>query len=365
MESLMPLAATPDARRDSPFLASSTADDSRSAAPLDDKQWLKILARYRDPSLLRSAYELLITAAPFFALWAIMLLCLNYSYWLSLLLAVPAAGFLVRLFMIQHDCGHGSFFRRPQANRWVGRTIGVLTLTPYDYWRRTHAIHHASSGNLDRRGTGDVTTLTVAEYLDLPRWRRLAYRLVRNPLILLAFGPIYLFLLKHRLPVELMDGGKEVWISAMATNLAIAGVVVGMSSLIGIQSFLLVQLPITLLASSIGIWLFYVQHQFEDTYWDRQDAWSFHSGAMQGSTFFDLPAPLRWFTANIGVHHIHHLASRIPSYRLGEVLRDHPKLREVSRLTLRDSFRCFRLALWDEEQRRLVGFRDLRTMTAV
>jgi omega-6 fatty acid desaturase (delta-12 desaturase) len=242
--------------------------------------------------------------------------------------------------------------------------IGVLTLTPYDYWRRTHAVHHASSGNLDRRGTGDVTTLTVAEYLRLPRWRRLGYRLLRNPLILLALGPIYIFLLKHRLPVELMDGGKEVWISAMATNAAIAAIVVGMGALIGVQNFLVVQLPITLLASSIGMWLFYVQHQFEDTYWDRQKDWSFHAGAMEGSTFFDLPAPLRWFTANIGVHHVHHLASRIPCYRLSEVLRDHPRLREVSRLTLRESFRCFRLALWDEKQRRLVSFRELRGAAA-
>ena len=360
----MPLAATPDARRASPCLQASSADRDGAAAPTDEKQWLKILARYREPDPVRSIYELVITAVPFFALWALMLLCLSYGYWLSLIVAVPAAGFLVRLFMIQHDCGHGSFFRKPLANHWVGRTIGVLTLTPYDWWRRSHAVHHATSGNLDRRGTGDVATLTVAEYLSLPRWRRLGYRLVRNPLILLALGPIYLFLLKHRLPVELMDSGKEVWISAMATNLAIAGVVVGMSSLIGFQSFVLVQLPITLLASSIGIWLFYVQHQFEETYWEHQDDWSFHSGAMQGSTFFDLPAPLRWFTANIGVHHVHHLASRIPSYRLGEVLRDHPKLREVSRLTLRDSFRCFRLALWDEEQRRLVSFRDLRAPAA-
>ena len=360
----MPLAATPDARRASLCLQASSADRDGAAAPTDEKQWLKILARYREPDPVRSIYELVITAVPFFALWALMLLCLSYGYWLSLIVAVPAAGFLVRLFMIQHDCGHGSFFRKPLANHWVGRTIGVLTLTPYDWWRRSHAVHHATSGNLDRRGTGDVATLTVAEYLSLPRWRRLGYRLVRNPLILLALGPIYLFLLKHRLPVELMDSGKEVWISAMATNLAIAGVVVGMSSLIGFQSFVLVQLPITLLASSIGIWLFYVQHQFEETYWEHQDDWSFHSGAMQGSTFFDLPAPLRWFTANIGVHHVHHLASRIPSYRLGEVLRDHPKLREVSRLTLRDSFRCFRLALWDEEQRRLVSFRDLRAPAA-
>jgi len=356
----MPLAATLDVRRASSCLQAPTGDPKPSAAPHDDRQWLKILARYRDPDPLRSLYELAITALPFFALWAIMLLCLDYGYWVSLLLAVPAAGFLVRLFMIQHDCGHGSFFRKPRANHLVGRAIGVLTLTPYDYWRRTHAIHHATSGNLDRRGTGDVTTLTVAEYLNLPRWRRIGYRLVRNPLILLALGPIYLFLVKHRLPVELMDGGKEVWISAMATNLAIVGVVGGMSALVGVQSFLLVQLPITLLASSIGMWLFYVQHQFEETYWDRQDEWSFHSGAMQGSTHFDLPAPLRWFTANIGIHHVHHLASRIPSYRLQEVLRDHPALRNVGRLTLRDSFRCFRLALWDEEQRRLVGFRDLR-----
>ena len=360
----MPLVATPDALRASPCLPALTTDDSRSAAPLEEKRWLKILATYRDPDPLRSVYELLITAAPFFALWAIMLFCLNYSYWLCLLFAVPAAGFLVRLFMIQHDCGHGSFFRKPLANHWVGRVIGVLTLTPYDYWRRTHAIHHATSGNLDRRGTGDVATLTVREYLSLPRRRRIAYRLVRNPLILLALGPIYLFLLKHRLPVELMDSGKEVWISAISTNIAIAGIVVGMSSLIGLQSFLLIQLPITLLASSIGIWLFYVQHQFEHTYWDHQDDWSFHSGAMQGSTHFDLPAPLRWFTANIGIHHVHHLASRIPSYRLHEVLKDHPKLRNVGRLTLRDSFRCFRLALWDEEQRRLVGFRDLRAPAA-
>jgi acyl-lipid omega-6 desaturase (Delta-12 desaturase) len=364
MEAWMPLSATTVLDR-TPTRPSAAAEDGRGpVVPLDDKEWRRILARYRDPDPVRSVYELLVTAVPFFALWAIMLVCLDYGYWLSLLLAMPAAGFLVRLFMIQHDCGHGSFFRNPLANHAIGRVIGVLTLTPYDYWRRTHAIHHATSGNLDRRGTGDVPTLTVSEYLKLPRWRRATYRLSRHPLVLLGLAPIYLFILKHRLPVELMDGGKEVWISAMSTNLAIAAVVVGMGAWIGIHSFLLVQLPITLLASSIGIWLFYVQHQFEHTYWDHQDDWSFHSGAMQGSTHFDLPAPLRWFTANIGIHHVHHLASRIPSYRLHEVLRDHPRLRAVGRLTLRDSLRCFRLALWDEEQRRLVGFRDLRTAVA-
>jgi acyl-lipid omega-6 desaturase (Delta-12 desaturase) len=341
-----------------------TAAAAAEAPPLDERQWTRILARYREPDPRRGVFELLITAVPFFVIWALMLFSLEYSYWLCLLLAIPAAGFVVRLFMIQHDCGHGSFFRSRQANDMLGRAIGVLTLTPYGYWRRTHAIHHATSGNLDRRGKGDVPVLTVAEYVDLPRWRRVAYRLSRNPLILLSLGPIYVFLLKHRLPVEMMHDGKDVWISAMATNLAIAGVLIGMSTLVGLQTFLLIQLPIALLASSIGVWLFYVQHQFEDTYWAHQDDWTFHTGAMQGSTHYDLPGPLRWFTANIGVHHVHHLASRIPSYRLSEVLRDHPQLRDVGRLTFRQSLGCFRLALWDEEKQRLVRFRDAGTAGA-
>jgi omega-6 fatty acid desaturase (delta-12 desaturase) len=285
----------------------------------------------------------------------------SYGYWTCLVVAPPAAAFLVRLFMIQHDCGHGSFFRRRSVNDRIGRIIGVLTLTPYDYWRRTHAVHHATTGNLDQRGMGDVTLLTVAEYRGLPRWRRLAYRLSRNQLVMLGLGPIHLFVLKHRLPVGLMRAGKGVWISAMSTNLAIAGVVGGMCALVGVREFLLVQIPITLLAGSVGIWLFYVQHQFEDTYWARQGAWSFHAGALQGATHYDLPGVLRWFTANIGVHHVHHLSSRIPSYRLREALADHPELREIGRITLGQSLACFRLALWDEESRRLVSFRDLRT----
>jgi omega-6 fatty acid desaturase (delta-12 desaturase) len=322
---------------------------------------VKILDRYRTPDPMRSAFELLATAVPFALLWALMRFSLDHSYWLCLLLALPAAGFLLRLFLIQHDCGHGSFFRRRRANDTIGRILGVLTLTPYDYWRRTHAIHHATMGNLDRRGTGDVDLITVAEYRGLPRWRRAAYRLSRNPLILLGLGPVYLFGLKHRLPVGLMRGGKAVWISAMATNLATAGVVVGMGALVGLESFLLIQLPITLLAASAGVWLFYIQHQFESTYWARQGEWSFHAGAMHGSTHYDLPAVLRWFTANIGIHHVHHLASTIPSYRLREVLADHPELRDVGRVTLRQSLKFFRLALWDEETRRLVAFRNQRS----
>jgi omega-6 fatty acid desaturase (delta-12 desaturase) len=333
----------------------------RPSAVLDERRWIALLAPYREPRLARSVTELALTAVPFVALWLLMLLALRYSYWLSLLLALPAAGFLVRLFMIQHDCGHGSFFRRRSANDWLGRMLGVLTLTPYGYWRRTHAIHHATSGDLDRRGTGDIDTLTVREYQSLPAWRRGVYRLTRHPVVVLGLGPFYLFVLKHRLPVRLMRAGKDPWLSVMTTNLAIAVVVGLLVALLGVRDFLLVQAPVTLLASSAGVWLFYVQHQFEETYWARNADWSFQAGALHGSSHYDLPPVLRWFTANIGVHHVHHLSSRIPCYRLGEALRDHPELREVSRLTLKDSFSCLRLALWDEDRQRLVSFREART----
>jgi len=339
----------------------ATPGYSNGSAEREGKRWVETLAPYgvSDPN--RSVRELFFTAVPFLALWGLMLHCLeSYGYWACLPLILPAAAFLVRLFLIQHDCGHGSFFRRRSTNDRVGRVLGVLTLTPYDYWRRTHAVHHATTGNLDRRGTGDVTLLTVAEYRALSRWRRIGYRLIRNPLAMLGFGPVALFFVKYRLPIGLMRSGKGVWISAMSTNLAIASVAFGMCALVGTQNFLLIQIPVTLLAASAGIWLFYVQHQFEDTYWARQHGWSFHEGALQGATHYDLPGVLRWFTANIGVHHVHHLASRIPSYRLQEALADHPELRDVGRLTIRQSLACFRLALWDEDSGRLVAFRDLR-----
>ena len=335
----------------------------RPAEP-DARRWVTALAPYREPSLGRSLAELVVTVVPFVALWLLMLASLRYSYWLCLLLAVPAAGFLVRLFMIQHDCGHGSFFRRRRANDWLGRTLGVLTLTPYGYWRRTHAMHHATSGHLGRRGTGDVDTLTVREYQSLPAWRRALYRLKRHPIVVLGLGPFYLFVLKHRLPVRLMRAGWQPWLSVMSTNLAIAAVIGLLVVLLGVRDFLLVQAPIILLASSAGVWLFYVQHQFEHTWWAWDADWNLHTGALHGSSHYDLPPVLRWFTANIGIHHVHHLCSRIPCYRLGEALRDHPELRSVSRLTLKESFRCLRLALWDEDQRRLVGFREARARLA-
>jgi omega-6 fatty acid desaturase (delta-12 desaturase) len=262
--------------------------------------------------------------------------------------------------MIQHDCSHGAFFRHRLANDWVGRVIGVLTMTPYGHWRRTHAMHHATSGNLNRRGLGDVDTLTVREYRELPLWRRLAYRLYRHPLVMFGIGPAYLFILQQRVPFGLMRSGWGPWFSTMSTNLAIAAVAATLIWLIGLKAFLLVHLPIILPAASIGVWLFYVQHQFERTSWDEDAEWNLHQAALHGSSYYDLPAILRWFTANIGVHHVHHLCSRIPYYRLPLALREHPELRDIGRLTLLQSFRCVRLVLWDEAQRRLVSFREVR-----
>ena len=318
------------------------------------------LARYRVPSLRRSIGEIAITAVPLVLLWFLIWASLDLGYWLCLLLAVPAAGFLVRLFMIQHDCGHGAFFHRRSTNDWVGRVIGVVTLTPYDFWRRKHALHHSTSGNLDRRGMGDIDTLTVHEYLARSRWGRLRYRIYRHPLVMFGLGPAYLFLLEHRLPVGLMRNGWMPWFSTMATNVAIATFAATMIWLIGIGAFLLVHLPIMLLAASVGVWLFYVQHQFENTVWAHDQAWNLQDVALHGSSHYALPSLLRWFTANIGVHHVHHLCSRIPYYRLPLVLRDHPKLDDIGRLTLLQSINCVRLVLWDEGRQRLVSFEEMR-----
>ena len=327
----------------------------------DARHWTRILGHYSTANRMRSVVELVITALPLVMLWIAAWFIFSIGHtWASLLIAIPAAGFLLRLFMIQHDCGHGTFFAHRLANDWVGRVIGVLTLTPYDYWRRTHAIHHATTGNLDRRGIGDIDTLTVREYRSRTWWGRLKYRLYRHPLIMFGVGPAYLFLFQHRLPVGLMHQGWQPWASTMATNVAIGLVVTGLSWFIGIKAFLLVHLPIMLLAATAGVWLFYVQHQFEQTAWDRDDRWKLHEAALYGSSHYDLPPLLRWFSANIGIHHVHHLCSRIPCYRLSRVLRDYPELGEVGHVTLLQSFRLARLVLWDEAQRRLVSFREIR-----
>lgn len=328
----------------------------------DARAWLKVLAGYRTPRRGRSVFELAITLVPFTALWVLTMVAVQYGVWWGLVLTVPAAGFLVRLFMIQHDCGHGAFFAHRHADDWIGRAIGILTLTPYDYWRRAHATHHASAGNLDERGVGDITTLTVEEYRALSRRGKLQYRLYRNPLVMFGIGPAWLFLFQHRLPFGMMRAGAEPWVSTMATNAAIAasaGVVIWFT---GLGAFLLVHLPITVMAGAAGVWLFYVQHQFEETHWSRKPDWEFQEAALHGSSHYDLPRPIRWLTGNIGIHHVHHLSSRIPFYRLPEVLRDHPPLRDIGRITIMESIRCVKLVLWDEGAQRLISFREARAL---
>ena len=336
-------------------------ETARSGAP-SARDWLPVLNRYRAPSQMRGIVELVVTAVPFVVLWIAAWASLGWSYLLSLALVVPAAGFLVRLFMIQHDCGHGAFFGQRLANDWTGRIIGVLTLTPYDHWRRSHAMHHASSGNLDRRGIGDVSTLTVGEYMAASRLQRVAYRLYRHPLVMFGLGPAYLFLVQHRYPSGEALGRWRSWVSPMATNAAIAGLLVAVAWLVGVRPLLLVHMPIVMLAASIGVWLFYIQHQFEETFWARSPTWTMPEAALHGSSHYDLPPVLRWFTANIGVHHVHHMCSRIPFYRLARVLHDHPELKEVGRITLPQSIGCLRLALWDEERGKMISFRQLRAL---
>jgi omega-6 fatty acid desaturase (delta-12 desaturase) len=326
----------------------------------DAKGVSKALVPYRRAKPLRGVFEITVTAAPLVLIWALACVALHFGVWWGLLLVLPAAAFLVRLFMIQHDCGHGSFFPDKQANDWVGRVIGVLTLTPYDYWRQSHAIHHASSGALDNRTLGGVETLTVDEYAAL-NWRgRLGYRLYRHPVVMFGLGPTYLFLIQQRLPVGLMRGGWRPWLSTMGTNIAIAGLVAGTLWVMGLRAFLLVNVPVVVLAGTIGIWLFYVQHQFEATHWSRDPEWDLREAALRGSSHYDLPPVVRWFTGNIGVHHVHHLSSRIPFYRLREVLKDHPQLAAVGRITFWQSLRCINLSLWDEAAQRLVSFKEFR-----
>jgi acyl-lipid omega-6 desaturase (Delta-12 desaturase) len=303
-----------------------------------------------------------VTGGPFVALWVLAWWSVETSYVLAASLSALNAAFLARLFMIQHDCGHASFFRNRTLSDWIGRIIGVLTLTPYDVWRRTHAVHHAASGNLEKRGMGDVLTLTVAEYKGRSALGRLRYRLYRHPLVLFGLGPFYIFFLQNRLPVGLMQAGPRYWISAMGTNASIAAALVTIGYFGGAPVLLLVFFPMTLLAASIGVWMFYVQHQFEETSWDHEPDWQLHDAALHGSSHYVLPGALRWLTANIGVHHVHHLQSRVPFYRLPEILRDHPELAEAQQLTLRESLDGVRRQLWDEKSRRLVSFAEARAL---
>jgi len=307
-----------------------------------------------------SLFQLTTTAAPFLALLAVMGAASRGSYWLTLLLAIPTAGLLVRLFIIQHDCGHGSYFRSRAANDFLGRALCVLTLTPYGAWKRGHAAHHASTGNLDRRGRGDVRTLTVAEYEARTPFKRLVYRLYRNPLVMVLVGAPINFILLQRVPTGRDFRDPEARRSIMSLNLALVAVFGLPMAWFGIVPVVATYLPVMILASWIGNWLFYVQHQFEDANWEREGEWNFHAASLRGSSYFKLPPVLQWFSGNIGLHHVHHLSSRIPNYRLQACLDMAPELQRFEhRISLRQSLGCWRLALWDEQRRLLVRFRDL------
>lgn len=318
--------------------------------------WNRTLAPYKIADNRVAATQLVTTFALYVAAWWSTLRVLEVSFLLSLPLALLTGFLVIRLFIFQHDCGHGSFFSSQRANNWVGFLLGIITLTPYQYWRRTHALHHATSGNLDHRGWGDISTLTVNEYLARSRWDRLRYRLYRNGIVLLVIGPVYEFVFRQRLPLSAPRDWKREWTSVMGTNLVLAAAVLGMVNLVGWKSFLLVQMPIVSFSCGIGIWLFYVQHQFEDTYWERQADWDVRLAGLQGSSFYDLHPVLHWLTGNIGYHHIHHLSSRIPNYRLQQAMAEIPELQNVTRFGLFESFKCLKLKLWDEEQKRLVSW---------
>ena len=317
------------------------------------------LARYQKPSIPRSTWQLVNTLAPFFGLWAAAAYVYqHYSYWFVLPLVILAAGFMVRAFIIFHDCCHGSFFASKEANDIVGRILGVFVFTPYDYWKHDHAVHHATAGNLDKRGVGDVPTWTVAEYHSKPWYARLGYHLMRNPFILLTAVAFYVFAISHRFWLPGV-GKREKW-SVIYTNLALAVVIAGLIWLVGWQAFLAIQLPLLLMASSGGIWLFYVQHNFEGTYWEHQKEWDFYQAGLFGSSYYKLPAVLNWFTGNIGYHHIHHLSPRSPNYYLPKVQKDHPLFEQVRPLTLLRSLKSLSYRLWDENRKMLVGFNVLR-----
>jgi len=323
--------------------------------------WYRELSKYEKPDLRKATGQLLDTFVPYLALWGLMIWMLHRGipYGFTLPLAVVAAGLLVRCFIFFHDCGHGSFFASRRANTIVGYICGILTFTPYEDWRRPHAAHHACAADLDRRGLGDIWTLTVAEYLARPGSNRLAYRLFRNPLVLFGLGPLVMFLIVHRFPHK--RAGQRERHSVLLTNLAILAIIGVASMTIGLRTYLLIQLPIITLAGACGMWLFYVQHQFEPVYWARHEDWNPMSAALGGSSYYRLPKVLQWFTGNIGLHHIHHLRPRIPNYNLQRCYDEVPALQQVEPLTLRRSLKSLRLHLWDETDQKLVSFRSVKT----
>jgi acyl-lipid omega-6 desaturase (Delta-12 desaturase) len=324
--------------------------------------WKKIVSKYYTPHTLKSTWQLFNSFMLFITTWVLMYLSLDLSYFITVLLAFPAAGLMARIFIIQHDCGHGSFFKSKKVNDLWGMFCSIFTFTPYHYWRKTHAIHHASAGKLDQRGLGDIYTMTVNEYLSRSKWGRFKYRLYRNPVFLFIIIPTILFLIIYRFPDFRKKELKPVFASTYYTTAIIALLLGGVIWLVGLKAFLLVQLPVTIVTSSLGAWLFFVQHQFEDAYWENNDKWDYTKAALNGSSYYKLPRVLQWFTGNIGFHHIHHLSPRIPNYKLEKCHKENPVLQTNSVLTLQTSLRSIFLALWDERKKKLVSFKYIREL---
>jgi acyl-lipid omega-6 desaturase (Delta-12 desaturase) len=338
--------------------------DKYSGAPAPSvptrSEWKAIVIRFQQSSAWRAGWQLINTLVPYAVLWYAMVRCISVSYWLMLPLAVLAAGFLVRLFIIFHDCGHGSFFKSQRANDATGYLTGLLTLTPYHHWRWAHATHHGTSGDLDRRGIGDIWTLTVTEYLQSSRWRRFLYRLSRTPFVLFVAAPFYLMLIDQRFPAVTSKGRERRSVHWM--NLAVLAMIVAMSALIGIKQYLMIQLTVTVLAGAAGVWLFYVQHQFEAAYWEHTGDWNYSTAALQGSSYYQLPKVLQWFSANIGFHHIHHLSPYIPNYNLQRCHNAAPIFQQIKPLTLFASLRSLTHHLWDEQRKKLISYRHLKEL---
>jgi len=320
--------------------------------------WRDALEPYTRADRRRSLGCLLTSAVPYLALFVVMALSLRISYLLTLALSVPAGGFLVRTYIVFHDCAHGSFLASRRANRWLGASLGLLLFTPFECWKRHHAVHHATAGDLDRRGVGDVLTLTVAEY-ECRRWRgRLAYRLFRNPLVMFGLGPIFALVVQPRIVAR--SARPSIKRSVIATNVALIALVGGLCWLMGWRDYLLVQVPTIMLAGAAGIWLFYVQHQFEDVYWESSGRWSYADAALRGSSYLKLPKVLQFFSGNIGLHHVHHLSARIPNYNLQRAHDENPIFHDVPTLSLTDGLRALRLKLYDPESGRMVSFAQAR-----
>jgi acyl-lipid omega-6 desaturase (Delta-12 desaturase) len=338
---------------------SESATAKTTAASGGATFWKTALAPYARPHLGRSLLDLATSVVPYLGLMALMFWLYDISYLLVLPVMFPAAGFLVRTYIVFHDCAHGSFFPSKRANTWLGSVLGLLVFTPFLRWRHEHAVHHATSGDLDRRGVGDVPTYTVAEYRAMSWRQKLGYRLFRNPVVMFGFGPLWAMIISPRWVSR--DARERIQRSVYATDVALVALIVAMCWLVGWQEYLLVQIPTALLAGSAGIWLFYVQHQFEDAYWQNSDDWSYADAALRGSSYLKLPKVLQFFSGNIGFHHVHHLSARVPNYNLQRAHEANPIFHDVPTLSLWEGLRCVRLKLWDEERGRLVTWAEAAT----